>query len=142
MSEPPEDPVAFAEEGFARLVERNPERILELVHPNVTFIPLLAGVEGGTYHGHDGVRRWLEDIEAAWSHYRPSLDRVEALAGDVVLIAFTLELRGRESEIDVVMPAFMVGRRDATSGLLIEWHVFDDEGVATATAAQLAAAER
>ncbi len=34
---------------------------------DVVIIPRLAAVEGGTYEGHDGLRRWLRQRSEVWA---------------------------------------------------------------------------
>lgn len=65
--------VEVAEAAYAALDRGDLEAFLEMVHPEVEFGSILLELEGQTYRGHDGVRRWwataTESIGAA--SYRP-----------------------------------------------------------------------
>jgi uncharacterized protein len=42
--------------------ERDLDGFLGIVHEDVEFVSLVAEAEGGTFHGHDGVRAWWESV--------------------------------------------------------------------------------
>ena len=53
------------------------ERVLACCDPAVEFSSLLSKVEGGTYRGHDGIRRFFADQRQAWERWEPSPDELE-----------------------------------------------------------------
>ncbi len=60
---------------------------------------------GAVYHGHDGVRRWHQDLEDGWGDGLS----VEAEAyfdlGEHTITFHVLHGRGRQSDAEVAMPA-------------------------------------
>lgn len=62
---PKEEVVARLFEAFGR---RDLESTLELVHPEVVFEPMTAAVTraGEPYRGHEGIRRYAQDVESHW----------------------------------------------------------------------------
>jgi ketosteroid isomerase-like protein len=95
-------------ELYRRLVEafnaRDLDAMLVLVDPNCEWYSAFAGVFGGVYHGHDGVRMWHRDLEEAWGDEV----RVEPEAyfdlGEHTLSFHLLHARGRHSRAEVVTP--------------------------------------
>ena len=65
------------------------------------FVSITAGqIEGGTYRGHDGLRRYAEDRSAAWEelHFEPD-EFIED--GERLIVVGLLSGRGRGSGIEV-----------------------------------------
>jgi ketosteroid isomerase-like protein len=50
--------------------DRDPERFLGMVHPDVEWRSRLAGVEGIAYKGHEGVRRYFADLAETFGEIR------------------------------------------------------------------------
>jgi len=108
----------------AALNNRDIEGFLELVSPDVEFVPLVARVEGGVYRGHDGVRRWLEDTWAAMEGYEASIEVLDEIAGRVGVFRIELRLRGRGSGVEVEAGAYQVTELDR-GGRIWRWRFFD-----------------
>jgi len=72
---------------------------LELLDPDVEWIPIMAALEGRVYCGHDGVRQWVDDITEDWEHFEPCLVEFHDL-GDRVLIFGHWHARGRASGVE------------------------------------------
>jgi ketosteroid isomerase-like protein len=72
------------------------EGALELLHPDVVFQPLTAEVTraGEPYRGHEGIRRYLADVEEHWEELvlAPAQIRV---AGQAVVALGLVSGRGR-----------------------------------------------
>jgi ketosteroid isomerase-like protein len=53
--------------------ERDLDGFLGIVHEDVEFVSLVAEAEGGTFHGHAGVRAWWESVGESLGtlHYEP-----------------------------------------------------------------------
>jgi ketosteroid isomerase-like protein len=72
--------------------------------------------DAGTYRGHEGYNRWLEDWGEAWGDFSLEAERwIDA--GDKVVVIFQLTARGKGSGVEVK-------RRDA-----IVWTVSDGKAV-------------
>ena len=57
---------------------------LGFCHPEIEYTPLFIGVDGATYHGHEGIREYFRDIEATISDSHIELESAEEL-GDAVI---------------------------------------------------------
>jgi ketosteroid isomerase-like protein len=91
----PEDHVALARELFDAITRRDLERLIELTDAQVAWRSFFAlGEEGGEYHGHAGLRRYVDDLDDAWDVLEPALDGAVA-AGEVVVIVGRVRYRGK-----------------------------------------------
>jgi ketosteroid isomerase-like protein len=57
-----EENVAVLRKGYASVNRGDIDGLLAAVHPDVEFTSLIAEAEGEIFHGHDGVRRWWEEV--------------------------------------------------------------------------------
>jgi ketosteroid isomerase-like protein len=97
--------------------------ILAHLHHDVDFRPLRLSGIAGAYHGHDGVRRWLEDLERSHYAHRIDLSAVRVAADGRVLAAGSLCLAGGANA-----PFTSVHRFE--NGLIIEAHqYFSDQAL-------------
>jgi ketosteroid isomerase-like protein len=93
MSARNEEPVRrFAE----AVTSRDPDAAVAVCHAEIEFLSVLA-VSARAYMGHAGVRRYFDDISAAWEEWRVEVHRVAAAADGRVAIVMTMHARGRES---------------------------------------------
>jgi ketosteroid isomerase-like protein len=86
-------------EAFKRAIEaynrRDIEPLLEASDPEIEWYPFTAQVEGDeAYHGHEGVRQWWANVDAAFEEFEASVEDVRDL-GDVVLALGHLRARFR-----------------------------------------------
>lgn len=59
--------------------------VLELAHPEIEVRPaLVGGLEGRVYRGHDGLREFVDDVDAIWTAFRIELQELRD-AGDAVI---------------------------------------------------------
>jgi len=70
--------------------------LLELLDPDVEWVPVLAVLEGRVYRGHEDVRRWVEDLGSDWEFFEVSYEEMRDL-GDRVLVFGHWRARGRIS---------------------------------------------
>jgi ketosteroid isomerase-like protein len=57
-----EENVALLRRGYAAVNRGDIDGLLDAVHPDVEFTSLIAEAEGEIFHGHDGVRRWWNEV--------------------------------------------------------------------------------
>jgi ketosteroid isomerase-like protein len=86
-------------EAFAR---RDVDSMLALWHTDAEWRPALTpgGMEGNTYVGHEGARRWLAEVAEAWE----TLDVIDPSfqsVGDRVLVLARVRARGPESGAEI-----------------------------------------
>jgi ketosteroid isomerase-like protein len=60
------DNVQFTRRFIDAFNARNIEAIVACCAPDIELHSTFAAVGGATYSGHDGVRRWQEDLADAW----------------------------------------------------------------------------
>jgi ketosteroid isomerase-like protein len=87
---------------------RDIEALISYCDPAIEFHSVFAAVGGAVYYGHDGRRKWHQDLEEAWGE-DISLD-IEAHfdLDEHTLTFFTYRARGRHSGADVTTPATTV----------------------------------
>jgi ketosteroid isomerase-like protein len=106
---------------------RDLDAFLALMDPEVEFVPYERAVEGGgAYHGHSGVRRWWQDIEAL-ADFRAELDEVRGL-GDMTVSHGRVRGRGAGSGASFERTLWHVAEwRDKKS---VWWSAFGSEAEA------------
>jgi ketosteroid isomerase-like protein len=83
--------------GFADAITRgDPDAAVALCDPEIEFLSVLA-VDGHAYVGHDGIRRYFDDVSSAWEEWRVEVHGVAPAADGRVAIEMTMHVRGRES---------------------------------------------
>lgn len=84
---------------FAEAITRGDrEAAVAACHPRVEFESVL-GISGGRYLGHEGIRRYLDDVASAWDEWRVEVDRVTEGPDGRVLIVMTMHARGKGSGV-------------------------------------------
>ena len=73
---------------------------LDLLAPDVEWVPLLAVLEGRAYRGHEEVRQWIEDLATDWEFFEVYYDELQDL-GDQVLALGGWRGRGRASGVEL-----------------------------------------
>ena len=73
---------------------------------------MTAGVEGGVYRGHDGVREWFATLDEMFETFSAELSGVRD-AGECVVVLGTLRGQGRASGVPVQSPVGIVVEMDA-----------------------------
>jgi ketosteroid isomerase-like protein len=78
------------------------EALIRVSVPDVEFESYLSRLsEGGTaYNGHEGLRRYQQDVNDAWEYWRIEI-REYRDAGDKVVALGDIQARGRASGIEV-----------------------------------------
>src|SRR5262245_49781065 len=73
---------------------------------------IIGGAEGNAYHGHEGVRRWMAESDAAFAEFWGEAVEYRDLGGKVLAIT-RLHAQGRESGIEIDSPmAWLTTFRD------------------------------
>ncbi len=92
-----QETVELAREVMKALSQRDLPRLIDFADPEVEWRSFFAELgEGGVYRGHEGTRRYLNDLSEAWEIVRADVD--DALGvGDVALLVGRIHYRGRGS---------------------------------------------
>ena len=101
---------------------RDTETFISLCDPQIEVHSVFAAPGGADYNGHDGVRKWLQDLEETWGpEFRVQPEAFFDL-GENTLVFSVLHGRGRQTGVDVPMPNAQVARlRD---GLIVYLKVY------------------
>ena len=84
------------------------EELLSLVDPEVDFRSRVVAVEGGDYHGHDGIRRYLADMADAFGEWRNEPGEMIEVAPGAVLVDNTFHGIGKGSGVEIELRSAMV----------------------------------
>ncbi len=115
--------VKLAHEVIEAIKTQDASRLVELTDPEVEWHSLVAfdGSEG--YRGHDGIRRYVEDIADTLEFIYAEVDDAISV-GDLVLLVGHFHYRGRASGVDTKSPGgFVVRLRD---GRVVYMRAFRD----------------
>ncbi len=131
-----EEAIAAVEQFNTSLAEQGEIR-WDLIDPDVDVVDYDIP-DAGSYHGHAGVGKWLEDWGAAWESWE--VGPAELIdAGDVVVAIFTMIAQGKGSGASAT-------RRNATvntvrNGMISRIDYYTTEEEARAAAGLAAATE-
>jgi ketosteroid isomerase-like protein len=98
------------------------EALLACCHPEVEFHSTFAAVGGAVYCGHEGMRKWHQDITEAWANEIRSEPEAFFDLGENVLTFTVLRGRGKQSGAEVTLPVATVSR--SRDGLLVYYKAY------------------
>jgi ketosteroid isomerase-like protein len=86
---------------FAAFAERDVERVIDLIHPEVEFTPVTADLAGRTepYRGHEGMREYFRDVSLIWDDLRLH-PREFREVGDSILVTGRVTARSPSRIVD------------------------------------------
>jgi ketosteroid isomerase-like protein len=113
--------VARLFDAFSR---RDLASTLPLLHPEIVFQPVTAEVTraGEPYRGHDGIRRYTEDIAAHWDELTVRPAQIRA-AGCAVVAIGLVSGSGRAGSFKDAPTTWVIKFRD---GLVVHVQIFSD----------------
>jgi hypothetical protein len=97
--------------------QRDADRLVALSDPEIEFHPTTLVGGRQQYDGHDGVRRWLSEVEASGLEHQARVREVRPREGGFVLLSEVL-LDGR-----LITPSAMVARLSEEHAI-VEAHAF------------------
>ena len=90
------------------LNRRDIDGALAFTDPDVEFIPRLLEVDGGdSYRGHDGLRRWWNDLFTVFPDFRSEVEEVRDI-GDVTVARVRMSGQGLESDAPTGQTSWVV----------------------------------
>ena len=102
--------------GFAEAFNRrDADGLVAVSHPEIDFHPTGAGGTGRSYHGHEGLRAWVDELSRGGLKHSVRILDVQEI--DPTHVAVSCEL---ESDGEVITPSAMIGV--IADGALIEVH--------------------
>ena len=102
----PEDNAETVRSSYDAFHRRDLEEFLSYHDPQVEFRSLVLEVEG-VYHGHDGLRRWWENVVDVFPDWTPLIEDAREMA-DRVLLRVRVEGSGTGTGIDLERRAWNV----------------------------------
>jgi ketosteroid isomerase-like protein len=98
---------------------------LKLMHPEIVFQPATATVTqaGEPYRGHEGMRRYAEDVETHWDELTIRPKQIRA-AGRAVVVLGLVNGRGSAGSFEDAPTTWVVKFKD---GLVSRVQIFSDE---------------
>lgn len=100
--------------------------VLAMTAPDVVLVPVRALLEGGSYEGHEGVRRFMEDMDEDWAEREIEVDEIRDLDGGLLVLG-QFRAVGR-SGVEVRQP--LAWRSELRDGKLIRLQAYSDVAVA------------
>src|SRR5947208_385173 len=91
-------------EAFNRTFAEGTPDLFETLDPEVEWVPMSALLEGSSYHGHDEVRQWFEEMKRDWITYEIKPERFLDLGDDRVLALGGWRARGRGGDVLLDIP--------------------------------------
>jgi ketosteroid isomerase-like protein len=86
--------------SFEAFNTRDVNELVSLSTPDCEWLPFRAQLEGIVYRGHEGVRRFVSDIEDDWEVYQ--VDPLEFHdRGELVAVVGQVRAVGRGSSVDI-----------------------------------------
>ena len=101
---------------------RDLDAFLALMDDDVEVVPRAAAMEGETYHGHDGVRRWWKDLLDVFPDFTIEVVEVRDL-GDLTVAALRVRGHGAGSDVPLDETIWQVARW--RRGKCVWWRSFD-----------------
>jgi ketosteroid isomerase-like protein len=114
MSQENVDVARQVAETFNRAYAEGSTDLYELLDPDVEWVPIKAILEGMTYHGHEGVRQWIEELKREWAAFEIRPEQFRDLGDNGVLALGTWGAQGRGGDVllDVPQAAWLLQYRN------------------------------
>ena len=98
----PQDRRAQVDAIFSAANARDFEALGEMpFHPDFQFRSVLAVVEGGVYHGIQGLRQWARNLDSIFDDYRFEVGGFEEVDDERVVVVVQLTGKGKSSDLPV-----------------------------------------
>jgi ketosteroid isomerase-like protein len=111
-------PVVLVQQLFDGFAQRDADAFVDLTTPDIEFFGPTATVlnEGKCYRGHDGIRRYLQDVETLWEELEILPSRFREVGNHVVVMG-RVKARARDG-LELDAPAAWVWR---VEGSKVAW---------------------
>ena len=123
------DNVELVERLIGAFNRRDMTAFLDLLDPEVEWVPILGVLEGRVYRGHEDVRQWVDDLVPDWEYFEVSHEELRDL-GDRVLIFGHWRARGRASGVESEQPGTWLC--EIQGGKVVRLRTFTDRAEALA----------
>jgi ketosteroid isomerase-like protein len=97
--------IRLVEAYYPALNRRDVEAVLALFADDAEYLPFnVSIVEGSSYRGHDGIRKFFDEAADTWEYLRAEPQTYEVVGEHIVVIG-QLRACGRQSRVEVDSPA-------------------------------------
>ena len=116
-------------DAFNRTFTEGIPDLYDLLDPEVEWVPMSAILEGTRYHGHDGVRQWIEETKRDWTSFEVRPERFLDIGEGRILTMGTWRAEGRGSgvQLDFSQATWLTQWRE---GRLVALQTFTDRKAA------------
>jgi ketosteroid isomerase-like protein len=118
-----DDNVAVLRKGYAALNRGDIDGMLATIHTDVEFTSLIAEAEGEVFRGHDGVRRWWEQVVVPLGGLNGEIEEIQDLGDDRLLVRVSGTYRPSGVEVHQTVWNLMHFRDGKAAG----WEFFRTE---------------
>jgi ketosteroid isomerase-like protein len=119
--------VEIVRRGYDALNHGDIEGMIKTADPQVRWDVSQRVFNPAVYEGHDGIRRFVEEIDEVWEDFR--LEPLEFIdAGDKVVVSHLVRGRGKGSGVEVELPSTNV--YSLRNGKVIETRMYREHGEA------------
>jgi ketosteroid isomerase-like protein len=118
--------VRAAAEAYER---RDIPNVLDALDPDVELFPARAVLEGEAYRGHEGFKRFLEDMSEDWEEFTAHPEEYRELEDGRVLVLGRFSGRGR-SGVEIDAPAAWTS--ELSAGKIVRLRFYGDPAAVTA----------
>jgi ketosteroid isomerase-like protein len=91
-------------EAFNRTFTEEAPDLYEILDPEVEWVPMSALLMRTRYHGHDGVRQWVEEMRRDWTTFEVRPERYVDVGDDRVLALGSWRAKGRGGDVLLDFP--------------------------------------
>jgi ketosteroid isomerase-like protein len=116
--------VERAYRAYDAIRRRDVDAFLAFMDPDVECVPLLMEPDGASYYGHDGIRRWLDELFGVFPAFGADVHEVRDFGDLLVVAALT---RGQGVGSDVPFRATVWQVVEVRDGKVIRWRNYWSE---------------
>ena len=99
--------------------------IPDWTHADVVISSAMTGTD---YHGHKGVREWMAEIDEQFESWKLRIGEFEDIGEDHLLVLGIVQLRGRQSGIEMEQPFSWLLRFEGDMGIELRIWPSHEEG--------------
>ena len=100
---------------------------IALADPKLEFRSVLSSVEGGAYRGHEGVRRYFDDMADAWQEWRSETGEILEMGPELLLADVHFRGVGHSGMKVETHSTFVV---EMSGGKILSMHAYPTRGEA------------
>ena len=124
--------IDFARRGYEAFNERGVDAILDFLEPDIEWVNLAPGAFSGTYTGHDGVRRFFDELYKDWEGVQIDPEEFIAVGDRYVLVLLRIWARGKMSGVGGDAPVAMLWTVGRTGAAQVRIYYNRDEALKAA----------